>query len=52
METSVIELSCGKIRGTVEKTLSGSSYMAFKGIPYSQPPTGDLRFKVSQAIIT
>lgn len=37
----------GIVSGTVGVSRSGRQFASFKGIPYAQPPTGDLRFKVS-----
>ncbi len=37
----VVKIHSGKVRGS----LTGSGGAAFKGIPYAQPPTGELRWK-------
>jgi len=39
-QTEIIETKSGKIQGYIENGLS-----IFKGIPYAEPPTGELRFK-------
>lgn len=45
--TKVINTEYGKVRGKLESTLFGDKhYYAFRGIPFAQPPIGDLRFKV------
>ncbi|NP_001165958.1 carboxylesterase clade A, member 3 [Nasonia vitripennis] len=41
----LIETSSGKIRGVVEKSSEGFDIYSFKGIPYAEPPIGELRFK-------
>jgi len=41
-----VQTTSGPIRGE-ELTYEGTSYKAFKGIPYAAAPVGDLRFKVS-----
>lgn len=42
----------GMIAGKVEKTLlKQKSYFSYKGIPYAEPPIGDLRFQVSILIL-
>lgn len=47
MAAPEITLSGGKkLVGRTLKTDSGFSYNAFSGIPYAQPPVGNLRFKV------
>lgn len=37
----------GRLRGVVERSVDGGSYLAFKGVPYAKPPLGRLRFAVS-----
>ncbi|MHA2288207.1 MAG: carboxylesterase/lipase family protein [Promethearchaeota archaeon] len=39
-KTDIVETITGKLRGSLENGLH-----VFKGIPYAQPPIGDLRFK-------
>lgn len=43
-----VKLSNGnEVRGRELKTLyANRSYFSFKGIPYAEPPVGELRFKV------
>lgn len=43
----IVEISDGKLRGTVSKNYKGEKTFEFLGIPYAKPPTGELRFKVS-----
>ncbi|XP_043475410.1 esterase FE4-like [Leptopilina heterotoma] len=40
-----LEISQGKLKGTVFKSRSGRKYSAFLGIPFAQPPIGNLRFR-------
>lgn len=35
----------GQLRGCARKTIYDEEYINFEGIPYGQPPVGDLRFK-------
>ncbi|XP_076649643.1 cholinesterase-like [Halictus rubicundus] len=45
-ETEVVETTSGPVKGIVKKTIwHGISYNAFLGIPYAEPPLGELRFK-------
>jgi len=44
-KAKVVQTSSGPVRGE-ELTFEGTSYKAFKGIPYAAPPTGSLKFKV------
>ena len=41
---SVVNTSSGKIEGCRDVSSGGCSFMAFKGIPYAEPPVGSLRF--------
>lgn len=47
MATPIIELSDGKLQGTIKKNYKDEDFYAFLGIPFAKPPVGDLRFKVS-----
>jgi para-nitrobenzyl esterase len=40
----IVEVECGKVKGYTENDLH-----IFKGIPYAEPPVGDLRFSPPQA---
>nr|CAD7261952.1 unnamed protein product [Timema shepardi] len=40
-----VELDQGIIQGSVGRTVSGVTFYSFLGIPYAQPPVGELRFK-------
>lgn len=47
----IIQTACGAVRGQRLITLFDEKpYISFKGIPYGQPPVGDLRFKVHNYI--
>ncbi len=41
-------ITTGDLVGVVEKSFSGFDYYSFKGVPYAEPPIGELRFKVYQ----
>lgn len=47
MSEPVVRIQNGQLRGVVEKHEDGFDYFAFKGIPYAETPTGELRFKVA-----
>jgi hypothetical protein len=36
----------GKVQGTSETSFESREYWSFRGIPYAEPPLGQLRFKV------
>lgn len=37
----------GGIKGFYKHSFNGRKVMAFEGIPYAQPPVGELRFRVN-----
>ncbi|XP_065203559.1 esterase E4-like [Planococcus citri] len=41
----ILRLKNGIINGTIGYTKSGRQYMQFYGIPFAEPPVGELRFK-------
>lgn len=43
----IAHIADGDILGTNGVTDRGTNYVAFRGIPYAQPPVGNLRFAVS-----
>lgn len=48
-EPPTIETSTGLVKGFKQTTyFSGTEYYSFKGIPYGEPPIGQLRFEVGQ----
>ncbi|XP_037947549.1 esterase B1-like [Teleopsis dalmanni] len=47
-ETEVADTEYGKIRGIKRTTIYDEPYYCFEGIPYAQPPLGELRFKAPQ----
>ena len=42
---SVIKVAEGKLKGKEFKTVDGTKYTKYSGIPYAEPPIGNLRFK-------
>lgn len=42
------ETEYGKVKGVKRLTIYDDSYYSFEGIPYAQPPVGELRFKAPQ----
>jgi carboxylesterase type B len=45
-EVPIIETQSGHVSGVSEKSYSGYDYLAYYGIPFAEPPVGNLRFKV------
>ncbi|XP_063989887.1 esterase B1-like isoform X2 [Diachasmimorpha longicaudata] len=45
MDNLQVEIDTGKLKGSKETSVSGREYVAFKGIPYAEPPVGELRFE-------
>lgn len=46
-----VKTSLGDIRGYYKISRHGRKYEAYEGIPYAQPPIGNLRFKVRRTIV-
>ncbi|XP_065167917.1 juvenile hormone esterase-like [Atheta coriaria] len=44
----IVTIKQGVLKGQTEKTKSGVEFNSFLGIPYAQPPIGELRFKAPQ----
>lgn len=48
---AIVDTEYGQVRGQEEFTLfENKSYFAFRGIPFAEPPVGELRFKVKLLI--
>ncbi|XP_003427743.2 esterase B1 [Nasonia vitripennis] len=45
MKKPVVKTTCGRLRGSIQKSIEDYEYCAFKGIPYAEPPIGELRFQ-------
>lgn len=45
--TIIVQTTKGPVKGISKTSIVGEDYYRFRGIPYAQPPVGDLRFKVS-----
>lgn len=46
-KSRVVRISNGDVQGIVQSSRDGKTYFSFRGIPYGQAPTGNLRFEVS-----
>ncbi|EDS25669.1 carboxylesterase [Culex quinquefasciatus] len=46
----VVKIDAGKLRGLSQRLSNGKPYHFFKGIPYAEPPVGELRFKPPVAL--
>ncbi|XP_073820711.1 esterase B1-like [Musca autumnalis] len=44
-QNPIVKITQGLVRGTKSTTIYDDDYYSFEGIPYGQPPLGDLRFK-------
>lgn len=42
----VIQTKYGSVNGTTGKSRGGREFLAFYGVPFAEPPVGNLRFKV------
>ncbi|XP_015604346.1 esterase FE4 [Cephus cinctus] len=48
MSAPIVKTKYGILKGTVVQNVEGGKYLAFNGIPYAEPPVGQLRFKEPQ----
>ena len=46
MDETLVKVKHGILRGSVKENVEGGKYIVFEGIPYAEPPIGELRFKV------
>lgn len=46
----IVAIKDGLLRGFIMKTIATRPFAAFQGIPFSQPPVGQLRFKVKHSL--
>lgn len=51
VETVIVHVAQGNLRGQKVKTEAGATYYSFHAIPYAKPPVGPLRFKVSSIFL-
>lgn len=51
MTGPVVNVEQGRLQGTVRNGHNGQKFYSFQGIPYAEPPVGELRFKVSSLIL-
>ncbi|XP_076286573.1 esterase FE4-like isoform X2 [Lasioglossum baleicum] len=49
MNEPIVTIKQGKLRGGVQKSVFGNSFIAFHEIPFAAPPIGELRFKDPQS---
>ncbi len=46
-EAPIVSTRSGEVLGIVEKSFESNDYFSYKGIPFAEPPTGNLRFRVN-----
>ncbi|KAM7359456.1 uncharacterized protein ACRADG_012798 [Cochliomyia hominivorax] len=48
--TTIVEISLGPVKGKHLESRSGDKFWGFLGIPYAEPPVGELRFQNPQPV--
>ncbi|EDV93365.1 GH19268 [Drosophila grimshawi] len=48
VQTKIVELPLGKVKGKHQAGIAGQAYYSFEGIPFGKPPIGQLRFQPTQ----
>ena len=51
-EDLIVSLSDGQINGTYMNSWLNNQFLAFRRIPYAEPPIEDLRFQVSLLLLS
>lgn len=51
VNAAVVTIEQGTLSGTYLEARNGEKFNAFYGIPFAQPPVGNLRFKVNSVFI-
>lgn len=46
MVQPIVTIQEGQLQGTTGRNLDGEDFLQFFGIPYAEPPVGELRFQV------
>lgn len=42
----VVTIEQGSLKGKIQSGVNGQKYYSYQGIPYAEPPIGELRFQV------
>ncbi|KAI2473983.1 esterase B1 [Diabrotica virgifera virgifera] len=50
MDSPIVEVTEGQLRGCLRKDHAGQEIFAFLGVPYAQPPINSLRFKAPEPV--
>lgn len=49
-QDALVRTKSGLVQGFIMRTIKGRRIYAFTGVPYGEPPTGQLRYNVSYVI--
>lgn len=50
IENVWVNTTNGQIKGRVQKTVAGTIFHTFSGIPFAEPPINELRFQVYNSV--
>lgn len=51
LNDTIVNTPSGKLQGSILQTWTDKNFYSFRGVPFAEPPIGNLRFKVSEVYL-